>query len=41
MYDPLDICIGCFMVMDTLILFGINDKLKKIKELLEDDRCQR
>lgn len=41
MYDPLDVCIGCFLVIHTLLLIDIIGMLREIKERLDDDRCQR
>ena len=37
MYDPLDVCIACMLIIILLVLFNVNDKLKEIKEKLDND----
>lgn len=35
------IIVSCFLVINSLMLFGINDKLKDIKELLENGKTDQ
>ena len=38
MYDPLDVCIACLLVINLLVLLGVNDKLRWIKEKFDNER---
>ena len=41
MCNPMDICIACLLVIISLTLFGINDKLRDIREKLKNDCSKR
>ena len=38
MYDPLDVCITCLLIIILLALFDVNGKLMKIEKLLTPGR---